>query len=67
VIIALTGQIFSQAMHTISHSVLIAIVSNGVIKPGGCGQTPTHAPQRKQAFQLISKNTGAAFGIGNAP
>lgn len=62
-VIAVTGQIFSQARQTTSQGVFTAIVSKGVVKPGGNGQTPTQAPHLRQAFQLISKVTGGRLGM----
>jgi hypothetical protein len=63
-VMAVTGQIFSHAIQTTSQGVLTAMVSKGVVKPGGKGQTPTHAPHLRHAFQLISKVTGGRLGIG---
>ena len=56
---AVVGQMGSQAMHAMSHGTPSAMVSNGVVKPGGCGHTATHAPHRMQAFQSMRKTTGA--------
>lgn len=60
---AVTGHILSQAMQAISHGVLTAIVSKGVVKPAGCGQTPTQAPHLMQAFQLMLNTTGGRLAI----
>ena len=51
---ALTGQIFSQAMQAIWQVSPTAMVSKGLINPASKGQTATQAPQWMQAFQLIA-------------
>jgi hypothetical protein len=58
-----TGQICSQAMQTMWQGVSMAMVSNGEMKPAGCGQTATHAPHLMQAFQLMLKITGFDLAI----
>lgn len=56
-----TGQISSQRMQAMSQGVFTAIVLKLLIKPGGCGQIATHAPQLMHAFQPIENNTALSF------
>ena len=60
-VIVKTGQISSQAMQAMSQTSCTAMVSCSEVKPAGCGQTATQAPQLMQAFQPMSKMTGGRF------
>lgn len=57
-VMAVVGQMGSQARHAMPHGTPSAMVSNGVVNPAGCGHTATHAPHRMHAGQSIRKTTG---------